>query len=319
MDKDQAKFILRSFRPGEAHASGDEAAMNTKDFAEALALAASNRELGEWLAEERAMDEAFIRALGGLPLPARLREDILGCLDGERHDYPDAEDSHDATMIGALASVPVPPRLRGDILAAMERSTPSPVGQTAAFVEDPAKLGSGPVSPWKRFGMPLAAAAGIALALIVTREPRDAGQLAQAAPVPIDAVPVNFIQSYESPGFDLEVKQDSHRQLTEVLHSRSLPCPCCLPPGLENSKSIGCKELVINGRHGSLICFQQDEMGAVHLVIFKREDVDGSCANKLADPCYLTQGKWSIARWQNDESVFFLIGEGDLDDLKKLF
>lgn len=307
MDKQQAQFILRSFRPGETDVSA-------QDFAEALALAASNRDLGEWLAEERAMDEAFVQALGGIELPKRLREDILGCLDGERRDYPDADDAQDAAMIGALASVKVPTGLRGEILAAMERSVPrAPEQETAAIVE-----ASTLVPFWKRLAVPLAAAAGIALALIVTRGPGDT-QLAQANPVPIEAVPVSFIQTYESPDFALDVKQDSREQLVEVLHSRSLPCPCCLPPGLENSKSIGCRELVINGRHGSLICFQQDEMGAVHLVIFKREDVDGSCANNLSDPCYLTQGKWSIARWQNDDSVFFLIGEGAEEEMKKLF
>ena len=67
------------------------------------------------------------------------------------------------------------------------------------------------------------------------------------------------------------------------------------------------------------MCFLSNDMGVVHLVIFNREDVDGSCSNKLADPCYLEEGKWSIARWQNDESVFFLIGEGDMDKMKQLF
>lgn len=308
MDKKHAKFILRSFRPGESDAS-------TQDFAEALALAASNRDLGEWLAEERAMDEAFVQALDGIELPTRLRADILGCLDGERGDHPNAADSQDSAMIGALASLKVPGNLRGDILAAMQRSAPqtSTNGQVAAIVE-PSTL----TPLWKRLAIPLAAAAGIALALIVTRGPGDQ-RLAQSSPVPIETVPVSFIQTYEAPDFDLEVKQDSRERLVEVLHSRSLPCPCCLPPGLENSKSIGCRELVINGRHGSLICFQQDEMGTVHLIIFNRDDVDGSCANKLADPCYLTRDKWSIARWQNDDSVFFLIGEGELEQMKKLF
>lgn len=321
MDKEQAKFILRSFRPGDRSASDT----STEDFAEALALAASNRELGEWLAEERAMDETFTKALGAIELPETLREDILGCLNGERRDYPNAQDQADAAMIGALASMPVPANLRGDILAAMERSAPRQASGNfgkAAIIEDPLEVGVEPLSPiWRRLGIPLAAAAGIALALIITREPQDGGQLVEAdtRPVPIEVVPVSFIQTYEAPNFHLEVKRDNREQLEEVLHSRKLPCPCCLPPGLENSKSIGCRELVIDGKHGSLICFQQDGMGVVHLVIFKREDVDGSCSNKLADPCLLQEGKWAIARWMNDESVFFLIGEGDLEQIKGLF
>ena len=55
MDKEQAKFILQSFRPDGADAQDP-------DFAEALALAAQDRELGDWLASERAQDAAFAAA-----------------------------------------------------------------------------------------------------------------------------------------------------------------------------------------------------------------------------------------------------------------
>jgi len=96
MDKEQARFILRSFRP-------DGADVNDADFAEALALAMENRELGEWLAGERAFDAAFAKALTAVDLPETLREDILGCLAGERGDFPQAEDHRDAALIGALA------------------------------------------------------------------------------------------------------------------------------------------------------------------------------------------------------------------------
>ena len=313
MDKEQAKFILRSFRPGEAD-------LNAEDLAEALALAASNRDLGEWLAEERAMDEAFTKALGSIELPGTLREDIIGCLEGERHDYPNAEDNDDAAMIGALAAMPVPSKLRGDILAAMERSVPR---EESAQREPVTTAEPSNVVPfWKRFAMPLAAAAGIALALFVTRDNNGGGNdlvNVPKDPLPIEAVPVNFIQTYESPDFALDVTKPNRGDLVQVLESKSLPCPCCLPPGLEGSKSIGCRELIIDGKHGSLMCFLSDDMGVVHLVIFSREDVDGDCSNKLADPCMLQEGEWSVARWQNDESVFFLIGKGDKEKMKQLF
>ena len=312
MDKEQAKFILRSFRPGEAD-------LNAEDFAEALALAASNRELGEWLAEERAMDEAFTKALGSIELPGTLREDILGCLEGERRDYPNAEDSDDAAMIGALASMPVPANLRGDILAAMERSVPREADKTEEPTEElkqevaaQESADSKVVPFWRRLSMPLAAAAGIALALFLTRGSLDSG-------VPIESVPVSFISTYESPDFALEVTKTNHKDLVNVLESKSLPCPCALPPGLEGRKSIGCRELVIDGKQGSLICFLSDNMGVVHLVIFDRDDVDGSCANLIADPCYLEEKDWSIARWQSKKNVFFLIGKGGEEELKKLF
>lgn len=310
MDKEQAKFILGSYRPGSD-------AFNDGDFAEALTIAADNRELGEWLAKERAMDDNFTKALASIPLPLHLREDIVGCLDGERHDFPDVDSHQDAAMIGALASVQAPNRLRGDILAAMQRSAPNIASQAAPQVAVTPQASADIVPFWKRFSIPIAAAAGIALALILTpgQEP---SPLATKKRVPLEVVQAGFINTYESPSFALEVKKEDKDALVENLKSRSLPCPCCLPPGLEGASSIGCRELTINGKHGSVICFQQKDIGIVHLVIFRRGDIDGQCKN-LEAPCYDNKGSWSIARWQNTENVFILIGNAKVEEMKKLF
>lgn len=86
-------------------------------------MAMENRELGEWLAGEREFDASFSKALSSVELPESLRQDISGCLAGERYDFPQAADAQDAAFIGALASVQAPPSLRQEILATMERST----------------------------------------------------------------------------------------------------------------------------------------------------------------------------------------------------
>src|SRR5688572_23854163 len=109
MDKEQARFILRSFRPDGADAEDP-------DFAEALRIATENRELGEWLASERAFDAEFARALGTVDLPENLREDIIACLAAERGDFPQAEDATDAAWIGAFASIQPPASLRDEVL-----------------------------------------------------------------------------------------------------------------------------------------------------------------------------------------------------------
>ena len=77
MDKEQARFVLRSFRPDGADGSD-------RDFAEALALATADRELGEWLAAERAFDAEFARALASIELPENLRDEILQGLAASR-------------------------------------------------------------------------------------------------------------------------------------------------------------------------------------------------------------------------------------------
>ena len=295
MDKEQARFILRSFRP-------DGADVADHDFADALALATENRELGEWLAQERALDATFASALSSVELPDTLRSDILGCLAGERGDFPQAQEGPDAAMVGALASIQPPPALRREILAAMDRT-----------------VGSSHVSKpfWKRLTMPLAAAAGIALAFLITRK-NDPPVLANAAPLPVNVVQAGFIHAYESPLFSLDEKREDHQALISILKSRSLPCPCDLPPGLENVKGIGCRELVIDGKRGSLICFDERDAGVVHLVIFRREDVCGPLPPP-EHPVLNQHGHWAAASWEHHDNVFVLIGNTDVSKLAALF
>lgn len=302
MDKEQARFILRSFRP-------DGADVDNREFAEALALATRDRELGEWLAAERSFDAAFAEALTSIELPQSLREDILGCLAANRGDYPQAEDVHDAVMIGAFASIQAPTALRGQILTAMERSN-SPVITR--------------ISPWRRLAIPMAAAAGIALALFVTQQEVTTKNNVENitavsnAPLPVDVVQAGFIRTYESPIFSLDMQREDHRELVAHLKSRKLPCPSCLPPGLADVKGIGCRELIIDGKRGSLVCYDERVNGVVHLVIFRREDVCGEIpARERAN--FSQHGSWAAARWGDDKHVFILIGATDVGKLAKLF
>ncbi len=293
MDKEEARFILRSFRP-------DGADVNDADFAEALALAMENRELGEWLASERAFDAAFAKALGSIDLPEHLREDIIACLANERGDFPQAEDDSDSLLIGAFASIHPPAFLRDELIAAMDRT--AVVQRGGSF--------------WRRAGIPLAAAAGIALAFVFTRS-AETPRLAQSGLVRAEVVQANFIKTVESPDFDLDEKQADHQILIQHLRQRSLPCPGRLPPGLENVKSIGCRELVIDGKHGSVICFNVGETGVVHLVVFNRRDMQGDFPGR-AQPILAQKGCWASAQWQSGEKVFILLGNTDVRKLTSL-
>lgn len=294
MDKEQARFILRSFRP-------DGADVNDPDFAEALTLAMENRELGEWLADERAFDSAFSNALGSVNLPENLREDIVACLGGERADFPQAGEN-DAAWIGALASIQPPAKLREELLAAMDRTA-------AGTMVRPR------ISIFRRFAVPLAAAAGIALAFFVTHRKESTGV---AKAVPIDVVQAGFVRSFESPNFNLEEKQDNKQVLIRHLQERKLPCPGCLPPGLEKLKALGCRELEIDGKRGSLICFKVGEKGVVHVVVFRNEDVSGDFP-PMEKPDFVRVGSWSSARWENAGKVFLMLSDTCGEELPDLF
>ncbi|HEY8990944.1 MAG TPA: hypothetical protein VIM46_03130, partial [Luteolibacter sp.] len=122
MDKEHARFILRCFRPDGADAA-------QPDFAAALQLAAADRELGEWLARERADDAAFARALQAAPVPDGLRDEILTGLAAQRGEWAGEAHPDDGPFIGALASIAPPAALRGEILRAMERGAVPPAAK----------------------------------------------------------------------------------------------------------------------------------------------------------------------------------------------
>lgn len=296
MDKEQARFILSSYRPDGADA-------HDPDFTEALRLAMEDRDLGEWLANERAFDASFSQALHTLPLPDCLRENILAGLAVERGDFPQAETPEDAAWIGAMASIQPPAGLRDNILAAMEKSAAIHV------VRKP--------FAWGRLAVPMAAAAGIALAFLFTR-PAEKQSIASNQPLPVNVVQAGFISTYQSPTFTFDEKKEDYRQLGSHLRGRKLPCPGQLPPGLRGVKSIGCRELIINGRRGSLVCFDEQERGTVHLVIFFKEDVMDELPG-LSGAEFHKNGKWAVARWSDEEKVFVLLGDMEMNNLASLF
>ncbi len=294
MDKEQARFILQSFRPDGADA-------DDRDFAEALALAIEDRELCEWLANERAFDAAFSQALATVELPETLRCDILGYLAAERGGVPPASEPMDQTMISAFAAIQVPQSLRPRVLAAARKSAQTPITRRPL---------------WYRLGLPLAAAAGVAMAFLLTVPGDDSSRLS-GGKVPLEIVQANFIRAFEAPDFTLDEKREDHQQLIAALKKRKLPCPCSLPDGLANVKGIGCRELVIDGKHGSIICFDERTNGVVHLVVFRREDIQGDVPT--GKPHLTQNGRWATARWQHNDNVMILIAATDVQKLATLF
>lgn len=295
MDKERARFILGCFRPDGADAVDP-------DFAAALRLAAEDRELGEWLARERACDGAFAAALSGVGIPVELRDAILAGLAAERGDLPQAEDAIDESFIGALASLRPPERLRDQILVAMERSAVKR-RRAASF--------------WK-FGVPLAAAAAIALGLFMARD--HSGER-HSSVLPVAAVEAGFLRAFESPSFRLDMTDANHQALYAHLKSRSLPCPCPrgMPPGLAEVEGVGCRVLEVDGRKGSLVCFDERRAGTVHLVVFQRQDVDDLGLPGVRAPQLEQHGRWAVARWANEDAVFLLMGNTDVERLAGLF
>lgn len=288
---------MRSFRP-------DGADSDDVDFAEALRVATNDRELGEWLMRERAFDAEFAEALARVELPDELREKVFLAMVTDGGGFPNVDSKLDAMMISSIAEIRIPESLRGRVMEVMEHT---------------AKIERGSFG-WKRFGIPLAAAAGIALAFVMVDGGESDGGVAgvRADTIGVEAVQAGFVRLYESPLFSLDQEKKDMPHLLSYLREKGLPCGGgYLPPGLVGVRGLGCRELVIDGKRGSLICFDT-ETGTVHLVIFRCSDVCGELPD-IEHPVIEQSGDWAKASWRKEKYAFSLMAVSDKDSISKYF
>lgn len=297
MDNQQAKFILQSFRPDGADAQD-------LDFAEALGLAAEDRELGEWLTQERARDAAFAAALSDVPIPEDLREAIFGMLEEAAPEMTD----FDYAFVGALASVTPPVGLRDQILNAME-------------VEQ--KVITTKLSSWKKWSTRVAAVAAV-LAISFVGLTKFAGPKTIAG-TNSEEIHQSAINLLSSPIFSLDLKNPNQEQLFTYLKSQDLPAPEQLPAGLQGLEGVGCKYLEIgeNKSRASLICFRQENDNVVHLVMMKKEEIDHSdlpqIGGAIHDCARCESEKWSTTQWSDEQYAFLMLSQMEPAQLAALF
>lgn len=297
MDKERAKFVLQSFRPDGADVGDD-------DFAEALQLATVDRELGEWLVKERAFDAEFAECLARVELPRGLRESILLSMIQGGTGYPKLEQEDDRVIVRGMASIKVPVELRSRILESMERT----------------KIVEMQPNSWMRYAMPTAAAAGIVMAFVFLMSQPNDRDLAgfPKERITIDAVQASFVGLYETPSFSFEKKDTDQHDLVSYLRGKELPCGGMkFPKGLESMKGLGCREIVVGEKKGSLICFGEHD-GIVHLIIFRRNDVEGELPS-VDQPHISQSGEWAQACWANEKYAYTMISKSQTSKIKELF
>ena len=288
MTIEQAQFILQSFRPdGSDSADGS--------FAEALALASSNRELGEWLARERAMDAAFAAALQESDIPESLRGDILGLLADTSAEVAVSE--VDGDFIGALAQLAPPPELRSKILTAMETEAAQAPRNIISFPR---------LRPVEWLGATAAVAAVVFAAILAFGGPPK-GPLDEAY---VHRASIGYFNASFDPS-ELDYQADQTEDLLVYLDKNPGLKPKNIPAGLlgDDVEAIGCKFIELGGKKASLICFKTGDYGTVHLVTFRSEDIMGvNCPWKdAAGNCTsCPTGQFSIASWMDAEQASFL-------------
>jgi hypothetical protein len=307
MDNTQAKLILASFRP-----NGSD--LNDPAFAEALALAAKDPSLGQWLAHERAQDAAFAESLSDFPIPENLRENLFEAL-ANAQDAP-GYNEFDHNFAGALAGLEPPANLRGDILAAMEVEQKVTALPTSHRREGSRKN-------WFSFPtIGAAAAAGIVAALLWTtflKPSNPQRHMASITPASVQAEAIDFL----SGNISLDRKNPKQEALYQFLASNELPSPNVLPAGLENSKGVGCKRLDFNDKPASLICYQTSPGDPlVHLIVLRKDAVEGELpymAEAKRNCTHCNDSGWSAASWRDEDKAFFLLGKMEPEQLAAIF
>ncbi|NWK55314.1 hypothetical protein HW115_06810 [Verrucomicrobiaceae bacterium N1E253] len=333
MDKQQAQFILHSFRPDGADAAD-------ADFAEALQMAVEDRELGEWLADERATDSAFASALCELEIPDELRMHILAVMHGEKPNDPAMEAEMDAALSDALSHVEPPAGLRDQILAAMHMQEKQDHSSLVAQTETP-ELPVANIEPmpeaqeplthqgaphqrtrrqWWRIA-PLAAAVafGVFLALQIDLGKPSTGSQANTA---TDArklssydVQREAAQMLLSTQLSLDVTNPQIHHVNNWLTDHQLPAPQRLPSGLKGMKVAGCKKIQIAGSMpASLVCFVKNSGHKVHLVVINNDHINdahlpGMDEIRKGDCKHCPKTGWNMTCWRDRENTYLLFAK----------
>jgi len=277
-----------------------------------LQWAAEDRELGEWLANERATDAAFAAALCEVEIPEELRQHILAVMRGESPVDPEMDSAMDEIFRGAMSKVQPPSGLRDQIIAAMEIQA----GQDDKVTAIP--IGSSPRSSSKkggwRFGWPKMAAIAAAVVLGAFLAFQMTSQDTVDSRISSHDVQVEAGRMLNA-SFELDVKNTSREKMNTWLVSHELPTPSTLPASIQQMKSLGCKKILLpNDKVASLVCFVEDNGGMIHLIVVKNNDVNDHDLPTLSqvneDDCYYCPNtKWNCVRWQDKENTFILLSK----------
>lgn len=302
MDKKQAKFILASFRPEGADAHDDT-------FTEALQLAAEDRDLGEWLANERHMDAEFTATLNEIVIPDDLRLHILAVMRGESINDPEEESLMDEMFSDALMALEPPAELKGQILAAMDVQQKELEGNVVSIQESTgaAKKKSG----WFNMKGMMSVAAALALGGFLALQ---VGSLKSDGVMSSQTVQLHTSDIF-SASFELDVKESSPEKIKTWLTSRDLPLPSNLPTQLASMERIGCKELSLpETQRGSLICYKGNEGEMIHMIVVKNEMVKDENIPSVDEvskgDCYFCpKTKWDVARWKDDQNTYIMMSK----------
>jgi len=200
----------------------------------------------------------------------------------------ESEQQFDTQASDAVCSEPVPSDLRARIL------------ETAGGESSRALPGR-----HRYFGALLALAAAIVLgcgAYMVMRP-------FQPAQVPLIVFVENAVRMSETDDIALQKLSGDPSELQSWLTSAGAIGDFEIPAALAQRPGFGCQSLRIDGRPASLICFQREDGGVVHLFVMEEGEVKDA---PPGSPQFVQEGNSLAATWSSGGRTFVLTGP-DLD------
>ncbi len=310
MTIDQAKVLLNNFRPNGMDSEDS-------DFAEALQLAAQNRELGEWLANERLMDDQFANALKSIEIPSSLKDEILASIEGavEMHDDPEL----DAFFQQAITSIKPPQGLKDQILVAMDKESDLATKNKIIPI-------------WKV--LPLAAAAVVALSVILiipkfsdkkTIVLGDKVELTVPHTDPIKSFDIQRNVGRKLISNNIQLVSNNYSDSIKWLKKERLPT-FELSSKLKDMTCVGCSKIVIaEGVEASIVRFITVDNKEVNLLVIAEnlvadiEELSAIQDIESRDSYFCPECKYWIARMKSEGSVVIILSKLDKQETTEIF
>lgn len=115
----------------------------------------------------------------------------------------------------------------------------------------------------------------------------------------------------------LDQRAANFEAVRQLLNARDCPCPNAVPKALAKLRTHGCKQIRVDGRPASLICFELEPGKEAHLVVFSNAELC-DCPGQN-QPCFKSSNSWRYASWSHGEQAFVLATRADEEVLKTLF
>ena len=326
MDREQARFILQSFRPDGAD-SGDP------DFEEALAVAARDRELGDWLVREQEQDASVAAALKNLAIPSTLRGRILTALTA------------DASLSEGGAGAPgVDDTGAGENLREMESSLPGSRPAEALPVESkeltvlkveiaspPVAAGDGPTAQDALAGKPSWLNTALAATLLVlgvfwafeVTSSNAGSREGHGERIELRDLEAEAIAEVTRQGI-FPLQSSNLQEHQTWLRENNVPGfdPGELSPGIMEGRPVGCRLFTVGTTRISHVCFDMKGSRA-HLIVVRSEDLKvgdlGKFGERGQDHCWQCRDTGvSVASWQGKDQTYLLLAKLKEKELMEL-